>query len=174
MTISKFLSDAFRENTSYGGLIHCLVLWIWNRAVEHIISNQMSPFQSFTSFLYIPYFSPGHNLYLLPWGLWGGGFILENMISRPFNYLKQNCYLKILIRSVWENGGRRRGLVALQSLLTIKRALSVSIFNRVSSFRSFYNNKWPSQNFHQTHFGKIQGLGGGHPSSNHSESEKGC
>ena len=35
------------------------------------------------------------------------------------------------------------------------------MFNRTSFFPSFYENKWPSQNFYQMYFGKIRGLGGG-------------
>ena len=55
------------------------------------------------------------------------------------------------------------GLVTFQSLLTIKSVLALSISNRVSLFRSFWDNKWPFQNFYQIHFGKIRGVGGIHP-----------
>ena len=40
------------------------------------------------------------------------------------NYAEQNGYLKILIGCVWGNDGRGGGLVALQSLLTIKKGTS--------------------------------------------------
>ena len=47
--------------------------------------------------------------------------VIKDIICRTFNYGEQNGYLKILIRCVWRNGGCGRGLVALQSLLTIKK-----------------------------------------------------
>jgi len=34
-----------------------------------------------------------------------------------------------------------------------------SHFNRTGSSRSFYDSKWPSQNFYQMNFGKIRGVG---------------
>ena len=40
----------------------------------------------------------------------------------------------------------------------IKRALALSISNRLSHFRSFYDNKWSSKKICQMHFGKIRGL----------------
>ena len=43
----------------------------------------------------------------------------------------------------------------------IKIALTLLISYRMSIFRSFYDYKWPSQNFYQIHFGKIRGQGGG-------------
>ena len=39
-----------------------------------------------------------------------GAVILKDIISRPFNYVEQNVYLKILIGCVWENGGVRGGV----------------------------------------------------------------
>ena len=53
---------------------------------------------------------PGHNLYPFPKGCGGGFVILKDTISRPFNYIEQNGYLKILIGCVWGNGGRGRGV----------------------------------------------------------------
>ena len=105
----------------------------------------------------------GHNLLRLCWGLWGGGgvVILKAKISRPFNYAEKNGYLQNLIKCVLGvNGCGEGGLVALQSLLTLKRALVLSISDGMNLFRSFYDNKRPSQNVYQTHFGKIGGMGG--------------
>ena len=68
--------------------------------------------------------------------------ILEEIISGPFNYVEQNGCLKILIGCVWGNDGRGRGLVALQLLLTIKRAIPLSISNRMSPCRSFYGSSF--------------------------------
>ena len=39
----------------------------------------------------------------------GGFVILKYIISRTFNYVEQNGYLKILIGRFWENGERERG-----------------------------------------------------------------
>ena len=52
---------------------------------------------------------------------------------------------------------KRGGLAAIQSLLTIKRGLVLSISNRISCFWSFYNSKWPSQDIDQMYFRIIQG-----------------
>ena len=50
----------------------------------------------------------------------GRGVILKDIISGTFNYAEQKDSLKIFIGCVWENDGRGRGLVALQSFSTIK------------------------------------------------------
>ena len=54
----------------------------------------------------------------------GGFVILKDLISRTFNYVEQNGYLKILIGCVWGKGGVRGGFVALKSLSTIKKGTS--------------------------------------------------
>jgi hypothetical protein len=38
----------------------------------------------------------------------GGCVILENIISRIFNYVEQNGYIKLLIGCVWGNSGCER------------------------------------------------------------------
>jgi hypothetical protein len=45
-----------------------------------------------------------------PEGCGGGVVILKNLISKTFNYVEQNGYLKILIKWVWGKGRRERGL----------------------------------------------------------------
>jgi hypothetical protein len=39
--------------------------------------------------------------------------ILKDLISRTFNYVEQNGYLKIVIECVWINGGRGKGVSSL-------------------------------------------------------------
>jgi hypothetical protein len=46
--------------------------------------------------------------------------ILKDIISEPFNYVKQNVYLNILLDLLGEMVGVREGLAALQSVSTIK------------------------------------------------------
>jgi hypothetical protein len=76
-----------------------------------------------------------------PEGCGGGGVVtLKDLVSRTFNYVEQNGYLKILIGCVWGNSGLERWLVALQSLSTIKRTQSLSISNQMSPFWSFWEN----------------------------------
>ena len=61
--------------------------------------------------------------------------------------------------------------------LTNKRTLALSISNRISSFRSFYDNEWPPQNFYQKYFVKIREMsvcvGGEYLPSDPSEFQKG-
>ena len=87
-----------------------------------------------------------------------GVIILKDVISGPFNYIEQNDYPKILIRCVWGNGrhGRRRQSPSNHFWL-LEKVLALSISNRISCFRGFYDNKWQSQNFYQIYFGKIRG-----------------
>ena len=59
-----------------------------------------------------------------------GGVILKYIISGLFNYVEPNGYLKILIRCVWENDERGRGLVAFQSLSTIINFQSIEPFSK--------------------------------------------
>ena len=78
----------------------------------------------------------------------------------PLNYTEDIYYFKIYFICVLKIDGREgRELGALESLLTIQKTLTLSISNRMSLFRSFYDNKWPSQNFYQMHFGKTLGVG---------------
>jgi hypothetical protein len=56
-----------------------------------------------------------------------GVVILKDIISRPFNDVEENGYLKILIENVWGNYGRGRWAFALLSLLIIKKG--TSLFN---------------------------------------------
>ena len=42
-----------------------------------------------------------------------GAIILKDLISRTFNYVKENGYLQILIGCFWVNGGRERGVSCL-------------------------------------------------------------
>ena len=59
----------------------------------------------------------------------GGVDIPKGIVTGVFKYAEQNSHLKILIGCVWGNDGRRgRGLVALQSLSTIKKGTSPSNF----------------------------------------------
>ena len=81
---------------------------------------------------------PGHKLRPLPLRNGGGGVvILKDIISKLLNCFKENGYFKILIGCVWENGGRGRGLVALQSLLTIRRGTSSLNFQSNEPFLKF-------------------------------------
>ena len=80
--------------------------------------------------------------------------VVKNTICRPLNYTEQNGYLKILIRCVFGIycHGRGGGLFPSNHFQLIKRALALSISNRTSIFRSFYDSDWPSQNFYQMHY----------------------
>ena len=50
------------------------------------------------------------------------------------------------------------GLVALQSLLTIKKGTSPFNIRSNELFSKFLRQKWSFQNFYQMYFGKIRGL----------------
>ena len=59
-----------------------------------------------------------HNFQALSESSGGGSSFFKDVIYVPVNYAEQNDYLKISIGCVWGMGGRGRGWVALQSLLT--------------------------------------------------------
>jgi hypothetical protein len=70
----------------------------------------MIPFWSFydKAFYKSYIYSEGLSYNTSPKG-YGGVVILEDIISRPFNYIQQNDYIKMLIWSVWEDDGRGGG-----------------------------------------------------------------
>ena len=123
LTIKKGISPFnFQSNVPFLNFLRELFLYevpwflLKNTLCQHR-SNTTSDYQSKElppkfirwPFLYKPYIPPpGHNLLPLSWGL--GGVILKDIISEPFNYVEQNCYLKILIGCIWENGGRGSGV----------------------------------------------------------------
>ena len=74
-----------------------------------------------------------------------GGCHPKDIIPEPFNYVEQNSYLKILIGRVWGSGGRGRGLVAPNHFRLLKRALALSISNRLSPFRSSYDSAFDTK-----------------------------
>ena len=89
---------------------------------------------------------------------WKGMGVVKDIISRPFNYTKLHFNYTVfweLMAKVGEGG------LPSNHIWLIKRALALSIPNPMSLFRSFYDNRWQSQNFHQMHFGKIRGLEAG-------------
>ena len=93
----------------------------------------------------------------------GCGFvILKDIIFEPLATLNKMVLSKFRLDVFAEMVGVGGGLVALQSFWTIKKAtLASSISNRMSLFRSFYDNKWPSQNSYQIQFWKTRGACGG-------------
>ena len=112
IAISKLKSDAFRENTRCVCVdqgIHRPITLNLKKGTRTSDYRSNEPFPKFirSSFLYIPYMPPGHNLQPLPRRSWGV-FIIKNIISRPFNYVEQNDDLKIWLGWVWGNGGCRR------------------------------------------------------------------
>jgi hypothetical protein len=58
-----------------------------------------------------------------------GVVILKNILSRTLNYVEKITILKFRLDMSWEMEGVKGGLVALQSLSTLKRALALSISN---------------------------------------------
>ena len=68
-----------------------------------------------------------------PEGCRGAG-ILKYIISGLFIYVEQNDYLKILIGCVWGSGGRGKGVSGPLITFHLKRALALSIFDRLSPF----------------------------------------
>ena len=153
-----------------GGGVHPPIFWIFERALELSITSPMSPSEVYTIILSI------HTLFVLPCpdkpcpeGYVGGGVELKDVIFGPFNYVQQNDYLKILIGCAMGNGGRGRSVSCPP--ITSTNGIGTGPFNLQSNscFRSFYDNKLPSQNSYQMHFGKIRGMGGYSPSG-HSES----
>ena len=109
---------------------------------------------------------------LCPEGCGGGGFILKDIISGLFNYVEQNGYLKILIRCVWGKGGLGGGLIALQSLSTIRKGTSP--FNSRSNelFLIFLRQQMAISKFLSHAFWENMKCVEGYPPSDHSESEK--
>jgi len=91
------------------------------------------------------------------------GFHPQRNNFQTFNYTEKIAISKFLSWFL-RIDGHGKGLIALQSLLAIKK--DTRIFCRV-----FYGNKWPSQNFYQAHFRKIR-VGGGYPPSYFLESSK--
>ena len=151
-------------------VIHPLITLNLKKGTRTSDYRSNEPFPKFirSSFLYIPYMPPGHNLQPLPRRSWGV-FIIKNIISRPFNYVEQNGYFKILIRCVQGNGGQG-GVVALQSFSTIKNSTGPFHFQSNNLFLKFLRQKWPSQNQYQMHFGEKPKCGEVYLPSNHSES----
>ena len=74
-----------------------------------------------------------HNLKSLPEGC-RGVVILKRIIFELFNYVEQDGHLKISIGCFWVYSGSGRGLVALQSLLTVKKGTNPSNFQSNESF----------------------------------------
>ena len=126
IAMSKFLYVAFQENTRWmwQGCIHPPITLNLRKGTRNSDYQSNEPLLKFIQslFLYKPYIPPGHNLKPLPWGM--GGAILEDIISRSFNYAEQNGYLEILIGCIWGMVGMGGVLVALQSLLTIEKGPS--------------------------------------------------
>ena len=90
---------------------------------------------------YRSYMPSGHTLKPLPRGLWGSVF-LKNV----FSIWKSTMLNKMAIWKFWLDvfgemmGVGGRGLVALQSLSTIKKGTNPLISSRMSLFWSFYDN----------------------------------
>ena len=60
------------------------------------------------------------------------------MISKFFNCVELNGYLKILIKCVWENGRRWRGIVVVRSVSTVKKGTSPFNFQSNEPFSKFF------------------------------------
>ena len=70
----------------------------------------------------------------------------KNILYLEINYAEQNGYLEILIGCVWRNDGRGGGgLLPSNHFRLLKRALAIPICNRMSPFRTFYNNSFDTK-----------------------------
>ena len=97
ITISKFLSDTFWENTSWEGrgVIHPLITLNLKKGIKTSDYQPNEPIRSTTT-LSIKFYMPQvNNLQPLPRGR-RGVVNLKDIISGPFKYVKQNGYLKVL------------------------------------------------------------------------------
>ena len=88
------------------------------------------------SFLYIPYMPPGHNLKPLPWGLWGV-IVLKDNFPDLSTALDKMAISKFWLPVFEEMMGVGGGLVALQSLSTIKKSTSPFNFQSNELFYKF-------------------------------------
>jgi hypothetical protein len=122
---SKFCLNMFWEIVGLRGR------WLVSLKSLSTIKKGTSPFD----FQSIEPFSYDNTFYINL--IFPGGCHPQRPIIRPLNYVEQNPYLKILIGFMWGNGGRERGLVALQSLSTIKKGTSPFNFKSNESFLKF-------------------------------------
>ena len=77
----------------------------------------------------------------------------------PFiDHVEKNGYLKFWLNVFGEIVSVGGGLIALQSLLIIRKGTSRFNSNWMNLFRNFYDNRWPSQNFYQMCFGRIRSV----------------
>ena len=141
--------------------------WILKIAQELLITNPVSPLQTLCDHTFYIYLMYPQGVAYNPCceGPGGGAFILNDIIFEPFIYVEKNGPLKILIRCVSENGGPGRGLIALQSLWILKRALALSISNRMNLFSKFLRQKKAISKFLSDSFWEnTRWVGGIHPS----------
>ena len=79
-------------------------------------------------FIYAPYSGAvGHEIVDVPKGI----------VTRSFNNADKRRHLKIWLEVCLENDGRRRGLVILNSLLTLKKRLIISNFQSNEPYPKF-------------------------------------
>jgi len=134
-----------------------LSLWILKRTRELLITNPMKPFEVYTTTLSLyTLYVTGHNLKPLSWGLWRACHPQRHNFQ-PFNDVNEIAISSFDQMCFWKSFAWEEGYLPSNHFWLLKRELALSIFNRKSSFWSFYNNEWPSQDFYQMHFGKIWG-----------------
>ena len=71
-----------------------------------------------------------HNFQTLPWEMREGGMKPITIVIKSSKNFEDCGYLKILIGCIWDLI-KARAIVALRSILTLKRALEFPIFNRM-------------------------------------------
>ena len=144
MAILEFLSYALGENRTWEGTAGLRKIWLLKMALQLPIFNPMSPLRSV-------YYHPFYKNLKCPRDIpynpcpeeYEGVLILKDIISGLLNYVRQNNYLEILTGSVWGNDGRG-GWLPSNHFWLLKKVQALSITNRLSLFRIFYDYKWPS------------------------------
>ena len=143
-------------------------LWILKRALELLITIPMSPSPSKfiqSPFLYLYLICPQDITWTLAPENCGGGVILKDIISGPFNYIGKNGYFKILIRC-GEMGGMGGGLLPSNHFWLLTKALAFSISNGIELFLEFLGQQMAISKFLSNTFWENPRCEGGYlPSS---------
>ena len=122
-------------------------LWMLKRTLEHLISNQISPFWRHYDHLFYIYITCPQEITYSPC-LEGSGRVvsLKDIISGLFNYVEQN-ESQNLMGCVWGNGGREKGVVALELLVIIMKGTSPFDFQSNELFSKFSRQQSTSDEF---------------------------